>query len=151
MSFFRNAISAIYNAVSAPVASTTNALTARLQNVRDIISDYYKKIKDEIKKQLNLHDEIEFEAQEDHIEDVPDNLYEEPADLTPREHKHALHKTFRSFRIPGVKKTDVDSYLALVRPHVEQLIIEQVEDMGSAKVQLSMWIVWKKNHACIST
>ncbi|XP_057316769.1 uncharacterized protein LOC130657785 [Hydractinia symbiolongicarpus] len=44
----------------------------------------------------------------------------------------------------SISMADVDSYLALVRHHVEKLIIEQVEDMGSAKVQLSTWIIWKK-------
>ena len=32
----------------------------------------------------------------------------------------------------------------MVRPNVKTLIEEQVKDMGSAKVQLSIWIMWKK-------
>lgn len=32
----------------------------------------------------------------------------------------------------------------MTRPVVKRFIEEQVKDMGSAKVQLSMWIMWKK-------
>lgn len=43
---------------------------------------------------------------------------------TPREHKHALHKTFRSFCIPGIAKTDVEGYGVMVRSNVKTLIEE---------------------------
>ena len=96
--------------------------------------------------QRTLQDEIEEEAKKDYSEDNQ-RLYEQPdkdVDLTPKEHKHALHKTFRSFRIPGIEKADVDGYITMVTPNVKTLIEEQVKELGAAKVQLSMWVEWKK-------
>ncbi|XP_057311026.1 uncharacterized protein LOC130648913 [Hydractinia symbiolongicarpus] len=87
-----------------------------------------------------LHGEVEQEVREDHVKDEqqPDQ------DFTPQEHKHAHHRTFRSFRsfrIPGIDGTDVDGYLGMVRSHVKTLVEKQVKDMGSAKVQCSLWIL----------
>ena len=41
MSWFRNTITNLYNAVSAPVAATRDALSERLQSVRDTASLLY--------------------------------------------------------------------------------------------------------------
>ena len=41
MSWFRNTITDLYNAVSAPVAATRDALSERLQSVRDTASLLY--------------------------------------------------------------------------------------------------------------
>ncbi|XP_057302717.1 uncharacterized protein LOC130636885 [Hydractinia symbiolongicarpus] len=91
-----------------------------------------------------LHDEVEKDAEEDYLEEIQ-NLYNQTGkDYTPQEHKHALHRTFRSFRIPGIGGADVDGYIGMVRPNVKKLVEDQVEDMGSAKIQLSLWFMWKK-------
>ena len=42
--FLRNAISKLYNAVSAPVAATPDALAERLQSIRDTTSLLYNSI-----------------------------------------------------------------------------------------------------------
>ena len=42
--FLRNTISKLYNAVSAPVAATRNALAERLQSVRETTSLLYNKM-----------------------------------------------------------------------------------------------------------
>ena len=55
---------------------------------------------------------------------------------TPNKHKHAINEVFRTFRINGVEKMDVDTYLILVEQHLRKLIKDQVTDMGSIKVQL---------------
>lgn len=104
----------------------------------------YNKVNKALKRPAP-HDEVEEEAQEDYIGDIQ-HLYKEPqedrqsanTDLAPREHKHALHKIIRSFRIPGSDKADVDRYITMVRPGVKTLVKEQVKDMGFAKIQLSM-------------
>ncbi|XP_057308440.1 uncharacterized protein LOC130646281 [Hydractinia symbiolongicarpus] len=83
--------------------------------------------------------EIEEEANEDHAEDD-----QKEHDFTPKEHKHSLHKTFRSYRITGIDGTDNNGYLDMVRSHVKKLIENQVEEMGSAKIQCSLWILWRK-------
>ena len=43
VSWFRNTIINLYNAVSAPVAATPDALSVRLQSVRDTASLLYKR------------------------------------------------------------------------------------------------------------
>ena len=43
MSWFRNTITNLYNAVSAPVAATRDALAERLQSVRDTASLLYNR------------------------------------------------------------------------------------------------------------
>ena len=43
MSWFRNTITDLYNAVSAPVAATRDALSERFQSVRDTASLLYKR------------------------------------------------------------------------------------------------------------
>lgn len=60
-----------------------------------------------------------------------------------------MRKTFGCFRVPGIEKTDVDVYIAMVRPNIKILIEEQVKDMESAKVQLSIWIMWKKKTVAV--
>ena len=56
----------------------------------------------------------------------------------------ALDGAYRSYEIVGRGKTDVDSYLKQVRSHVYNLIVRQLHDLESAKVQFSLWIKWYK-------
>ena len=42
--YLRNAISKLYNIVSAPVTATRNALTERLQSIRDTVSLLYNRM-----------------------------------------------------------------------------------------------------------
>ena len=44
-SFFRNTISKLYNAVSAPVAATRNALSERMQSLHETASLLYNRMK----------------------------------------------------------------------------------------------------------
>lgn len=46
--------------------------------------------------------------------------------------------------MPGIDKIDVDTYIEKVRPFFKVLIEEQVKELGSAEVQLQMWIKWVK-------
>ena len=47
---------------------------------------------------------------------------EEDIDLTPHEHERALRGAYRSFVIPGMPKTDIDSYFDQTKPHIKTLI-----------------------------
>ena len=53
------------------------------------------------------------ENQEEEVEDV---------DLTPREHEKALKGAYRSFVIPGIPETDIDSYFDQTKPCIKKLI-----------------------------
>ena len=90
--------------------------------------------------QETLKDIMENTAKEEHQEEDQENN----ADLTPKEHEAALKGYFRSFRSPGLPKADVDTYIERITPHIKKLVEVQVGEPGSAKVQLSMWVKWKK-------
>ena len=46
--------------------------------------------------------------------------------------------------IPGKPKADVDSYFDQAKPHIKALIEKQIKEMGSAKVIMTLWVLWKK-------
>ena len=65
-SFLRNTISKLYNAVSAPVKATRDALAERLQSVRDSASLLYNRMMENMGHgQERLKDIVEKEAQEE--------------------------------------------------------------------------------------
>ena len=65
--FFRNTISKLYNAVSAPVTATRETRTERLQSVRDTASLLYNKMMENMGygQQERLKDIVEKEAEEE--------------------------------------------------------------------------------------
>ena len=69
---------------------------------------------------------------------------EEDIDLTPHEHERELKRAYRSFVIPGAPKTDIDSYFDQSKPHIKTLIKNQLKEMGSAKIIMTLWVRWKK-------
>ena len=46
--------------------------------------------------------------------------------------------------IPGAPKTDIDSYFDQTKPHIKTLIKNQLKEMGSAKIIMTLWVRWKK-------
>ena len=56
-------------------------------------------------QQEQLKDIVEKEAEEEEQQQE-----EEDVDLTPHEHERALKGAYRSLVIPGLPKTDIDSY-----------------------------------------
>ena len=93
MSFYlRNMISSLYEAVSAPVAATRDALTERLQSVRETASLLYNNVKERLGYGQALKKIVEDAASEEE--------QAEEVDLTPQEHEHAMKKAFQSFRMP---------------------------------------------------
>ena len=56
--------------------------------------------------------------------------------VTPVPYQHAVNEVYRSFRLNGVNKMDVDNYLKLVESHLVKLARDQVTAMGSIKIQL---------------
>ena len=62
----RNTISKLYNAVSAPVAATRDALAERLQSVRETASLLYNRMMENMEHgQERLKDIVEEEAEEE--------------------------------------------------------------------------------------
>ena len=62
MSWFRNTITNLYNAVSAPVAKTRDALAARLESVREIATLLYERAKQKLGYGQSLKDIVEEQA-----------------------------------------------------------------------------------------
>ena len=56
---------------------------------------------------------------------------------------------YRSFRIDGRGKNDVDSYIAFVKPAIRKLVKEQVKALLAAKVQMHLWVMWDKEEVAV--
>ena len=56
----------------------------------------------------------------------------------------AFNKVYKSFSSPGSAKTDTDTNIDRILPYMRALVEQQIKEMGSAKIQLCMWIKWKK-------
>ena len=46
--------------------------------------------------------------------------------------------------IPVKPKTNIDSYFDQTKPHIRTLIEKQLKEMGSAKIIMTLWVIWKK-------
>ena len=137
----RSTISKLYNAVSAPVAARRDALAERLQSVREIASLLYNRMMENMEYgQQILKDIVEKEAEED----AKVQQQKEDINLTPHEHERALKRAYRSFVIPGTPKADIHSYIDQAKPHIKALIEDQLKEMQSAKIIMTLWVRWKK-------
>ena len=125
--------------MSAPVAATRDPLAERLQYVRETVSLLYKRMMENmVYGRERLKDIVEKEAEEGQQQE------EEDVHLTPDEHERALKEAYRSFVIPGAPKTDIDSYFDQTKPHIKTLTENQLKEMGSAKIIMTVWAIWKK-------
>ena len=134
----KNQLTKLYNTVSAPVAATRDALTERLQSECETASLLYDRMMDNMGYgQEKLKDIVEKEAEEEQQQ-------EEDIDLTPHKHERALRRAYRSFVMPGTPKTDTDSYFNQGKPHIETLIKNQLKEMRSVKIIMTLYVRWKK-------
>ena len=46
--------------------------------------------------------------------------------------------------MPVASKTNTDSYSDQAKPHIKTLIKNQLKKMGSAKIIMTLWVIWKK-------
>ena len=46
--------------------------------------------------------------------------------------------------IPGTPKTDIHIYFDQTKPHIKTLITNQLKEMVSAKIMMTLWVIWKK-------
>ena len=47
--------------------------------------------------------------------------------------------------LPGAPKTGIDSYFDQTKPHIKTLIKSQLNEMGSPKIIMTLWVRWKKS------
>ena len=86
--FLRNTISKLYNAVSAPVTATRDALAERLQSVRDTASLLYNRMMENMGygQQERLKDIVEKEAEEEQPAAAKEEEEEKPRGIAaPKE------------------------------------------------------------------
>ena len=89
-SWMKNQLTKLYNAVSAPVTATRDALAERLQSVRDTASLLYNRMMENMGYgQERLKGIVEKEAEEE------EQQQEEDIDLTPHERERALKEAYR--------------------------------------------------------
>ena len=83
-------------------------------------------------------------GQQERLKDIVEKEAEEDIDLTPHEHERALRRAYRSFVMSGKPKTDINSYSDQAEPHIETLIKNQLKEMGSTKIIMTLYVRWKK-------
>ena len=94
----------IKNAVSKAFSTVKNSMLGLYDGAKNTLKDI-------------VENEVEEEQQQ-----------EEDVDLTPHEHETALKRACRCFVIPGVPKTDTDSYFDQTKPHIKTLIKNQLKE-----------------------
>ena len=134
----KHQLTKLYNAVSAPMTATT---AERLKSVRDTASLLYDRMVENIGYgQETLKDIVEKEAEEEQQQEQEG----EDVDLKPHEYKRTFKGTYKGFVMPGLPKTDIHSYFDQTKPHIKALIKNQLKEMGSTKIILTLWVTWKK-------
>ena len=122
--------------------SNTRSLAERLQRKRKTASLLHNRMMDYMRHGWEgLKDIVEKEAEEEAKEQQQEK---EGIDLTSHGHENALKRAYRSFVIPGAHKTDIDSYFDQTKPHIKMLIKNQLKEMGSTKIIMTIWVRWKK-------
>ena len=139
-SWIKSQLLKLYNAVSAPVAATGDVLTKRLQRVRETASLLHNRMVENMGYgQETLKDIVEKEAEEEQQQEK-----EEDNDVIPHEHESAIKGAYRSFVLPGLTKTDIDSYFDQTKPRIKTFIENQLKEMGSERIIMTLWVVWKE-------
>ena len=130
--FLRNAISKLHNAVSVLVAATRYTLTERLTSVRETASSLYNRMVENMGYgQETLKDIVEKEAEKD-------------IDLTRHEHERELTGAYRSFLMPGLPKTDIDSYFDQSKPYIKTLVETYIKTLiAKGGGVMTLWVIWK--------
>ena len=140
--FLRNTISKLYNTVLSPVTATRDALTERLQSVRDIISLLYNRMMENMGygKQEELKDIVEKEAEE---EEQPAAVKEEAEEEEAKEQQEdddddddderydtvakikLMHegKRVKIFRVTGnLKRSNTKMIMANITSHIKMRV-----------------------------
>ena len=141
--FLRNTISKLYNTVLSPVTATRDALTERLQSVRDIISLLYNRMMENMGygKQEELKDIVEKEAEE---EEQPAAVKEEAEEEEAKEQQQddddddddderydtvakikLMHegKRVKIFRVTGnLKRSNTKMIMANITSHIKMRV-----------------------------
>ena len=129
-SFSRNTISKLYNAVSAPVAATRDALAERLQGVRETVSLLYNRMMENMGYgQERLKDIVEKEAEEQQQEPSATKEEEAKEQQQDDDERHDVvakiklayeGKRVKGFRVTGnLNNSNKRMIMANITPNIE--------------------------------
>ena len=112
------------------------------KSIKEPVSNAFSKVKSGIMGLYNttrktLVGQVEEEAEKEHVDEHVEGV-------EPVEHVQAMNGAYKSFKLGGQGKTDVISYIELVKPKIQKLVEEQVKTLDAAKVQMHLWVMWKK-------
>ena len=60
--------------------------------------------------------------------------------------KQAFGRAYRSYRINGRPRMDIDTFFNRIRQNLIDLISRELTDLNSARVQTNMWIRFRIHH-----
>ena len=66
--------------------------------------------------------------------------------FNPIELEQAFNGAYRSYRINGRPRMDVDTFLDRIRQNLIDLINKELAQLGSARVQMTRWIRYVQEH-----
>ena len=70
----------------------------------------------------------------------PKELHEPKKSFNPIELEQALNRAYRSYRINGKSRMNVDTFFDWIRQNLIDQMNRELTDLGSAKVQMAAWI-----------
>ena len=74
------------------------------------------------------------------IKELKGSIVCEPKPFNPIEREQAFGRAYRSYRINGRPRMDVNTFFKRIRENLIDLINREVTDLGSARVQMTTWI-----------
>ena len=69
----------------------------------------------------------------------------EPEPFNPIELEQAFGRAYRSYRVNGRPRMDVDTFFNRIRGELINLITRELTDLNSARVQMTAWIRFTKD------
>ena len=101
-----------------------------------------KKIRHSKKKRNNLISKQN--SLKKKIEELKEPREPEPRPFNLVELEQSFGRAYRSYRINGRPKMDVDTFFDWIRQNLIDLINRELTDLGSAKVQMTTWIRFRQ-------
>ena len=69
-----------------------------------------------------------------------------PEPFNPIELEQAFDGAYRSYRIDGRPRMDVDTFISRIRRELIRLIARELTDLNSSRVQMTTWIRFVKDN-----
>ena len=124
-----------------------NSNLKQIKRMKKKLGKLNKKIRHSKKKHNNLiskRNSIEKKIEELKGPREPEESHEPKESFNPIELEQAFNRAYRSYRINGRSRMDVDTFFDPIRQNLIGLMNRELTDLGSAKVQTTAWIRFKQ-------